>query len=324
MRRAKLQNHISTSRLTLPLVVLTTLALWWWPTGYYTQEGLVALLLCACTTYVILETNNSNLLIRVRSRAVSSVWLVTIGAIGWLHVFSPSLVATLCVAMSFYVFFPAYQHPQPVVEVFHTFLLLAVACLCLPQTLFVVPFYYWHLAVFLRAFTFRSFLAGLMGFLLPALFVGCYCLLREDPTFLLAWWDQWNTLVPIAPQNYQQWALPELLTLCFCAVVVVWCLLMYFTHRYDDKIRTRMLYYIYIFQTVVLLAVMVLQPQYALELLPMMLVCATPVVAHYFTLTTTWVCTVIFLLAFLGLLVVALVTMAPEEISSKIINILIK
>ncbi len=307
--RAKIQNRISRSVATLPLCAILAAGLWWFPQGDYSVPYLIGLILCVLTTYIVMETNSTFALLRVRSRMVSSTWLVMTGCIGLVHSFQPSLVAAFCLTVSHYLLFRTYQQHQPVTDVFHTFVMLGIGSIFVPQLVLIAPFYYWYLLVFMRTLTFRGFWAGLIGMALPFWFWGGVSLVLDEYQALVDWWQQLSTFTPILPDNYLAVDHTMAIVWGVIALLAVYTGLVYLNDSFNDKIRVRMMFYIYIFQSTLILTLVGLQPQHAATMLPLMLVSCCPFVAHYYTLTHTWWCTLMFWLSVLAMAALAVLTL---------------
>lgn len=300
MRRGKLQNRIAESSFTLPVCGVLAALLWWFPYREFTFDCLWGMLLFALTTYVIVETNNGNQLIRIRTRMVSCVWLVTMACTG-LHQVSDSQVGALCLAVCYYLLFRTYQCHEPVVDVLHCFFMLGVGCVFVPHMLWFIPFFLWHLLVFMRAFSLRVLCAGMLGCLVPFWFWGGYCTYMADYAPMQEWWHQLSTFVPIHADAYRQLTLQQLVAWALPTFFTLVGTLHYLHNYYNDKIRVRMFLYVYVLQFFVTELIICLQPHLLYTLLPLLLVTCSPLMAHYFALTTTWFCYALFWLAILAL-----------------------
>ena len=329
MRKPKLHNRIGRSVATLPVCSLMAVGLWWLPQQAYSHAYAVSLVLVALTAYVILETNNTNQLIRTRSRMMASVWVFGAACFGALHPFHPIILATFCLAVSYYLLFRAYQKTQPVVDTFHTFVVLSLGGVVYPPMLLFAPFYLWYLIVFMRAISFRSFLAALIGLLLPFWFWTGYLLWMEDLTPLVEWSGAFNvlrienlremllhlqaSLLAFQPTDINvDWLIsnaPYLLLV----VLTIWTSVYYLSNSYDDKIRTRMMLYIYVFQSVLIILMTSLFD--SCDLLPLLLLSCSPLIAHYFTLRNTWVSLIVFILTLMVFAAVAVITLWPESLN---------
>jgi len=97
----------------------------------------------------------------------------------------------------------------------------------------------------------------------------------------------------------------------------MWCLLVFFgltgiihymRKRYDDKIRTRMMLYVYVCVTVFLHVAFLLLPGQRMELLAMMAVSTSPLMAHYWAMTrgrVGWIVLIVSLVGWLAVLALA-------------------
>ncbi len=296
--------------------MLLALGLWWLPQQAYSHSYLVSLLLTLLTAYVIVETNNTYVLIRTRSRMISSVWLFAMACMGMLHPFQPSLFAAFCLAVSYHLLFRTYGRVEPVVDVFHVFLMLAVGSVAFPPMLVFVPFYFWYLLVFLRSLSPRSFFAGLIGLFLPYWFwVGWIVLQGTSFQELISTADAYVLPKPTSlVSQYLGLPLSTKLTVGTLCLLSLWTGISYLNNYYEDKIQVRMMYYIYLMQTLVIAVLCLLWPIFAEAALPLLLVSCCPLLAHYFTLRNTWMGLFLFVLALLAFTAIALLTLLPEVV----------
>lgn len=322
MRKPKFHNRIGRSVVTLPLCAMLAIGMWWLPQRAFTPDLIVGLLLTAFTAYVILETNNTYQVIRVRSRMVSSVWLFGAGCFITMHPFSPSLLAAFCLSVGIYLLFQTYQQSQPTTDTFHAFLLLSLGSIVLPPVLFLAPFFLWYLLVFMRSLSFRSFLAAFVGLALPFWFWIGWLLWQEDLSPLFSWWNDLlaychmgifgmtdaivesrgavlqGLLESITPADLVDNA--PFVTLAF---LTLWTSFYYLTNSYDDKIRTRMMMYIYLMTSWVILLFALFTFQFT-PFTPLLLLSCTPLVAHYFTLRNTWLAALVFVLTLVAFIII--------------------
>lgn len=312
MYSEKIQNRLCVSRFQLPCTGLITILLWWLPQGGYTQSNGLGLLLCALTAFLLMKTDQTYALIRAYTHSVASVWLLLVTVMGFLHDFTLQLLAAPCLAASHYLLFRTYQQHQPVSDVFHTFVMLGLGALFLPPMVWLAPFYFWYLAVFMTAFTFRGLWAGLIGFLLPLWMAGNICFLTNRLSLVWAWWGNVAAFPLPTTTDYLSLPLPLVASWLLVGLLTLWCSGQYLQHSYNDKIKTRMLLYVHLMQSGLLLVLGAVQPQHAESLLPLLMVSASPLVGHYFTLVRTWVCTAWFALALLGCTVLALLTLGED------------
>ena len=81
----------------------------------------------------------------------------------------------------------------------------------------------------------------------------------------------------------------------------------YLHTNYDDKIRVRMILYIYMTQTLLLMVFLVLQPAHYETTMALLVASASPLIAHYLALSRSIFCSIFFVLSLL--LTVAMATL---------------
>lgn len=292
MRNNRFQNHVSESSITLPLCMVIGALVWFWngdTNGFsYTIPSLVAFAMAVLTTYAIMETSNVFSILRIRSNMIAVVWVTLISFSIFTHTFYECWIAALAIAGSHYVMFLSYQQHEPIMHVFHAFLLVGVAVLAIPQLIILIPFYYWYLLIFLRCMTWRGFWAGLVGLTLPACFALGWSIFIDDYSFMsgriedlastrLLQAEEYGWMLSYRNNNAIGFALVSLLSL----VGIVH----YLRNYYNDKIRTRMYLYIYVMQTMVCWLMIVCMPDMYQLLAPVLMVSASTMIAHFFALT---------------------------------------
>lgn len=310
MRKTRLQNRISGSMLTLPVCAVITLLLWGFPLREgegmflarlsFTAPCLVALACVALIAYVLVEMNNVNMLIRVRSRLVSSVWLVSAAVIPLVHTYSHGLVSAVCLSVAYYQLFKTYQDHNSQLNAFHSALMLSIGSLFVPHLIFFQLFFLWHQAVFLRSVTLRSLGAVLLGAAMPFVVVAGYALVREDLSFLFQWAAALSWYRPISSEAYQTLTLQQWAS---WSVISLWGwigMVHYLSTSYRDRIQTRMLLYVFVCQFLVIEAFVALQPQHLDDWMPLLMVTASPLTAHFFALTGSRFTNALFLVALLS------------------------
>ena len=262
-------------------MAIATLLLW--PArGAFDWTMWVGLLLTGCTTYVVMELNNRFALLRIRSRLVSSTYLLFMAVMPALHAWHPRQLCTLCFALSYAMLFSVYQRVRAEGYVFHAFLFMGVGSMLFPPMLVLAFLFYFSLIFQLRNFGWRIFMAGLLGLLVPYWFRLAYALtthtLATSFDFLLAYtryevpdygsvsWLQWTNVGVVGLLGW--------LGLCH-----------FLRTAYNDKIRTRMYFYTLTVLHLTLLGALAAQPQHYAMLLPLLTVTTAPLAAHHFTLS---------------------------------------
>lgn len=284
-------------------MVIGTLV-WFWDknscTFYYNLPDLAGLVLAMLTTYIVLETANVFALLRIRSRMITAVWVTGISLMSFTHSYSVEWLAALALAGSHYIMFLTYQQHQPIAHIFHTFVLLGIGSLIIPQLLVLVPLYYWYLLVFMRALTWRGFWAGIVGMVLPISFVLAFCILRNDFSLI---WNRIDILLAtklFATADYS-WLLsyrnPETLVFVFISILSFIGIIHYLRNYYNDNIRTRMYLYIYVMQTIGCWLMIMCSPDMYHQLAPVLVISSSTMIAHFFALTGSIISNIFFILS---------------------------
>lgn len=308
MGRRWLQNKVAESRLTLPVSVALFIVVRLFQGVGVSFTAAAAALLCLCTAAVMLETNVALQILRVRSRLGESLWLLLAAAMPFLYGLDAPSVCAFCLAAGMGLLLCCYQNRNAVLLVFHSFLFLGAGSLLSPVMIPLALLFYFCLAFLMRAFSWKGLWAGIVGLLTPywcwvawEACVGDVMRVADHVLALWLWVLDWDglSLLPAV------WLLP------------VWCLLVFFgltgiihymRKRYDDKIRTRMMLYVYVCVTVFLHVAFLLLPGQRMELLAMMAVSTSPLMAHYWAMTrgrVGWIVLMVSLVGWLAVLALA-------------------
>ena len=144
----------------------------WWP-------QLACFVLSA---YIMVELNNANSLLRVRSRMVSGVFIGLSCTMCFLFAsFSGALVQLFFIA-SLLLLVGTYQCPQSLGYIFYSFLFLGLTTLLSAQMLLFVPLMWLLMAVHLQSLSWRGWLSSLIGLLTPYWFVSVWFIYQRDFT----------------------------------------------------------------------------------------------------------------------------------------------
>ncbi len=299
MRQKRLQNKVAGSDFTLPFCTIAAIGLWWLPQKAFDVRCLMGLVLCLLTTYIVMETNARWHIIRIRTRMMSSVWLILSASLSFMHPLSEPIVAAAFLTISYFLLFRCYQSHRPQVSVFHSFLMLSLGSFCTPIMLaMAIPFFF-YLALFLRSLTWKAFWAGMLGIVVPYWCYAVWCFMTEDLQGLAA---RMVEMVQVEMPSIEQLVTLPLVWQVSAGVVAllsIVSLLHYLSTNYDDKIRVRMILYIYVSQTLLLMVLLALQPAHYQTTMALLVCSASPLIAHYFSLSRSIMTTIFFLLALL-------------------------
>lgn len=283
----------------MPVCAVLATILWWWPQQAFSTSNIMGWVLCAVTAYICMETNSVQAIIRIRTRMMACAWLILASCLAFMHPLEAPAISAVCMAMSYYLLFRCYQLYNPAVWTFHSFLFLGIGSFFSAVLLPMALLYFIYLIGFLRSFTWRGFWAGILGLVTPYWCWSAWCFYTDNTDSLIDFatthflWKHtsWHALLNM-PFN---WKLSAGIVILLSLV----SLIHYLHTRYNDKIQVRMILYIYTTQTILLIFYLLLQPHEYQNTMALLVVSACPIIAHYFSLTRTWVSNAFFILSLL-------------------------
>lgn len=310
----RIQNRIAQSRRTLPVTAGYAVAVCL-AAGLLTRQLWVQVLLLVVSALMMVELNNANSLIRIYSRTVSCSFLVLTTTAAFLL---PSMgvgVTQLSYIVFFIFLFRAYQNQTASGQVFYAFIAIGVASMAFVQILFFVPVLWVLLATNVLAFSGRTFFASILGLLTPYWFVAAY---RFYTGCLQALGDHFVGLLQLGmPFDLSILDEHRLVTAIFVLVLALVGGGHFLLYSYQDKIRTRMIYELFITLTACSFIFMILQPQHFDPLLGMAIVTTAPLIGHYLALAHSRLSNICFLvIVTLAVLITAYNLWMPSPIFS--------
>ena len=274
-------------------------ALWWLPQKEFSVRCLLGLVLCLLTTYVIMETNAQQHIIRIRTRMMACVWIVLSASLSFMHPLGEPGVAAAFLSISYLLLFKCYQRSRPQALVFHAFLMLGAGSFCAPIMLPMAIFFFLYLIVFLRSLTSKAFWAGIFGLILPYWCYAVWCFVKGDlQGFVTRLIDMAQFKLPTVEALTSMPFVWQVSTGVIALLSIV-SIMHYLQTNYDDKIRVRMILYIYVWQTLLLMTYLFIQPTQYQTTMALLVVSASPLIAHFFALSKRILTTIFFLLALL-------------------------
>ena len=285
------QNKIAEGRFTLPisgiLAALVCLA------GGVVVHNLWMQFICLIlSTYLMVEVTNANALLRVYSRMIScSFLLLTVMAFISVTDIKASIVQ-LCLISFYLTVFRCYQTRGATGWVFYGFFCMGLASIVFTQILFFVPFIWIMMAVNLLAFSHRTFWASVLGLAAPYWFLCTYYFATGDIDSIV---NHFNEIVQFQPLfRYGGITEHQVVTFAFIFMLALTGIIHYLRTSFRDKIRTRMIYEIFITMDILSIVFVTLQPQHYNVLITMMIVNTSPLIAHFIVHTHTWITNIYF------------------------------
>lgn len=287
------QNKIAESRFTLPVTALYGVGIWllcglprqqWW--GQFTCFIL--------TTYLMVELNNGNALIRIYSRSVSAAFIILSCAACFLFPSLAGAFAGLCFVASLLMIFHSYLDRESPGWTFYTFMFLSLGTLAKVHLLWFVPFYWVLMAFFVFSMSWRTFVASLIGLLLPYWCMATWVLWHYEGDFM-PFLDHFVPLADIRLHiDYDALPLTYWLTFIFLVAIGLTGTIHYLRNSINDKIRIRQIFYSFVFLFATATGLLLLQPQHYDLLLRIMICMVSPLIGHFISLTNTRVTNIAF------------------------------
>lgn len=292
MKGSQLQKIVTGSRLTLPVTALYGLAIWF-ICGAIQYQWWIQLVCFILSTYLMVLLNNFNALIRVYSRAITSAFIILSCVACFIF---PSLeggIVTLGLIASLSTLFASYQNREAAGLIYYTFLFLGLASLAKVHLLVIIPIY-WILMIFISSLSLRTIIASVLGLLTPY-WIGIAVILFHYKGDFTPFTNHFLPLTEISIFTaYDSITFSCYLTYAFLVVLTITGIIHFLRTSYNDKIRTRQLYYSIMFFNIVVLVLLPLFPQHYDLLIRPAIILTSPLIGHFIALTHTKVTNIAF------------------------------
>lgn len=287
----RLQNKIAESRFSLPITAIYSVAVWL-AGGLFENRLYIQLLLFGLSAYLMVELNNSNSLIRIYSRMVSCSFMMLTLMAAFLFNSTDVWVVQFCMIAAYLVLFKCYQNKHSQGLVFYAFFFIGIASVFFIQILYFVPFLWIMMKAKLMSFSMRSLLASLIGITAPYWFLAGYFIFNGNADLLLAHVKSIAQFEPLFQYDFSNYHI--IITFAYITVIAIIGSLHFLRNSYKDKIRTRMIYEIFITMNTLTFIFILLQPQHINPLLSMMIINSSVLAAHFIALTNTKITNITF------------------------------
>lgn len=244
------------------------------------------------STYMMLELNNANSLIRIYSRMVSCSFLMLIMAANFIFPSLEGSIVQLCFIAFLMTIFHAYQDKRATGWVFYAFFCIGLASTLFIQILFFVPILWILLAFNVLAISGRTLCASILGLMMPYWFLGGYYVyINNYDTFINHFVEiaNFSSLFDYSGVNQHQ-----IITFAFIAILALTGTVHFFRNSYNDKIRTRMIFEVFITLDICSIIFLILQPRHYDILMHIIIINTAPLIGHFIALTHTWITNIAF------------------------------
>lgn len=280
MRERNFRTRITQGVYTLPAAIVIGCLLWL-TTGYDNVAVWEGFGIVALVAYLLAELNTRSTLLRVRSRMVSTSFLSLTAVAPFLYTWSVGMIPMLCLVAAYFPLFASYGQIRSAGFVFHASLCVGLGSLVYPPMLLLAPVFLISVAVPLRALSGGTFLALLFGLLLPYwLLLGVGIWFDDVQAVFAPYIEAFQFQKP----DYSVLSLPQIVTMAYVTLLAFVAMLYFARAAYNDKIRTRMFFYVFILFEIVIMGALAMQPQKYDVLLRLYIVNSTPLIAHHLTL----------------------------------------
>ena len=281
--KKRLQNIVAESKLTFPLVACLSILVWLL-SGLVSNNWWIQFAFFALSSYLMVELNNKNALIRIFSRMVSSAFLLYSTMACFLMPDMRGAIMQTCLIAAYLMLFQTYQDKESMGQTYYAFLFLGMASVARVHLLFFIPFLWLMMATNLFSLSWRTWLSSIIGLLTPYWFVGGWLVYCNDLYPLL------NHFKPLAdfqfPITYSMFDIGFLYTLGIILLSAIIGIVHFLFTNYMDKIHVRMLYGIFIWMDMLAFVFLLLQPQHYDMLLRIAIVNTAPLIAHFLALSS--------------------------------------
>lgn len=255
---------------------------WWWHLACF-----------AITSYLMVELNNTNALIRIFSRMVSSAFLVLTCCACFLFPALHEAVMQTCLTAFVTMLFLTYQNKEASGITYYAFLLFGVASVAYVHILFFLPLIWLLMTTNMMSMSWRTWTASLLGVLTPYWFGSVWVIYQQDYALFT---DHFSKLAVFEePFNLYGITHSQKATLALIILMAIIGSIHFIRKNYLDKIRIRMFYGFFMWMDLAALVFLLLQPQHFNAMLLVMILNTSPLIAHFLALTSTKLTNITFL-----------------------------
>ena len=260
MRKESLQNQYTTGRFTLPVVYFIGILCWvisalLTPNSYYPFSSnnpiwnliqweytpwwinqITAYCFLTLVGYLLIRLNNQFTIITQRATIQSTLYLLFVASIPQIHMFQPSHLATLCFLLCTYSLFYAYKDSDSMYLQFYGGVFASMTFLAIPKLILLLPLVLISKIIF-NNLNIRTFLASLLGFILPLWFLAAHALWHDQLELLYYPFKElisWNII-----HEYSSLELNTIATFIYFSVVSVISSIYLLFSEAKMRVRTR-------------------------------------------------------------------------------------
>ena len=311
LRKKSFQNKVAASRYALPITA-TLAALVWVAVGLLVSNIWVQFAFTILSTLLMVELNNHNSLMRTYSRMVSCSFLVLVTMES---LPTPSLkasITTMCFIAFYLIIWNSYQDKHSTGWTFYAYCCIGLASMVFVQIGYFLPLLWIMMLVFTLSFSIRTFIASILGILTPYWFSAGYYVVTDNIDGLVEHFTDFINYKELF--DYSMVTEHQVINFAFITLLVILSAIHFIRNSYADKIRTRMIYESLIMMSFTSIAFIILQPQHYSELIGILIVCASPLIAHFITFTRGRIANITFIVMLILTIIIMLFNIFVPEV----------
>lgn len=293
----RFQNRVAESHYSLPCMAVVTMAVCVSASAGRLTAVVVPVAMLAMATALTAVISNRFSLMRIFSR-MASVSLLALSCCALPVLFQDNapirLLPALLLLCYYRVLFDGYQNPATAATSFTAYVFLGIAVMAEPYVLVFLPVMWSLQQTKLMALNIHTFVASLLGLAFPFWTVGLLLFYASPPlwTRLTLWFHHLTTF----PEPFGYGSVPA-----EWLATGIWILLLFFISSIHfliagrrENVKTRLLYQLFISMGLFTAILLILWPQQASWLLPILTVNTAFLVGHLITFTSTRVSNIFF------------------------------
>lgn len=240
---------------------------------------LIGFLLMAGGAFLLHRANYALMLIREKTLLPFVFYVLLISTNPDFLPLKSTSVGVFCLVLAIYQLFISYHDPEAVSKAYNSALILGIGSLLWVHILWFVPMLWWGMFNF-RTWNIRTFAASLLGLCTVYWFVLGWCVWQQDYTLFTVPFPTLFKIrfLMIRGAGHADWmGIIAIVVLTLAAAVNI------MTHEYEDNLRTRQFLYFLIALTIWTFGLFFLYEQSSEELLEMVCMPVSILLAHFFT-----------------------------------------
>ncbi|PLX12903.1 MAG: hypothetical protein C0594_01920 [Marinilabiliales bacterium] len=152
--------------------------------NYPTVSSAIAFFLIAIQSFIIERINSKFMVIEGRTYLPALFFMIICSSFKDMHYLNPAIIANFFILFAFYKLIDSHKKHKANSIVFDTFLLLSIASLIYPPTVYLLPVFFAGITI-LRPFIFSEWIIALTGYLTPLVICYAFYFINDEAETLL-------------------------------------------------------------------------------------------------------------------------------------------